>query len=71
MNPRYAAVLDIFALVSTYPTEARVLREATQVTALAYIRGEATASDVRLLLFLARDLGYASEELIEAHQSFL
>ena len=71
MNARYAAVLDIFALVATYPLEARVLREATQTTALAYVRGETTASELRLLLSLACDLGYASSELVEAHQQFL
>ncbi len=71
MNARYSAVLDIFALVATYPAEVRVLRDATQSTALSYVRGDATANDLRLLLSLARDLGYASHELIEAHQSFL
>lgn len=71
MNSRYNAVLDIFALVATYPKEASALRVATQKTAIAYARKKASKSELKLLLCLAKDLHYVEEDLHDLHTSFL
>jgi len=68
---RYNAVLDVYALTSLYPQEAAALRAATQLTALAYLRKRADKQELLVLLRLATDLGYISEELYTLHTKFL
>jgi hypothetical protein len=70
MDDRYAAVLDVFALVATYPREAHVLRMRTQREALLFLEGKPSTT-LLTLLQLALDLGYVDEALLSVHKTFL
>ncbi len=71
METRMRAVLDVVALIATYPPEGRVLAEYTIATAIEYLQRRATAQDVGTLLELARLLGYVSDDLVELHRKYL
>jgi hypothetical protein len=71
MDRRYQATLDIFSLISLYPEEASVLASQTVLAALRYIERQSDGNRVALLLRLARDLGYVSDELFKLHTQFL
>jgi hypothetical protein len=68
---RYAAILDIYALVATYPAEAEALVLITQLTALSYLQRKTHKRELVILLLLARDLGYITADAYELHIRFL
>lgn len=70
MNDRYAAVLDVYALVATYPCEAHALAIHTQREALLFLDGK-SSEKLLTLLQLALDLGYVDEELVNVHKTYL
>jgi hypothetical protein len=68
---RYDAVLDVYALLATYPAEASSLAVFTQHAALGYLKSAKQKRYLVLLLQLGRDLGYVEADLYETYTEFL
>ncbi|MDD9953168.1 MAG: hypothetical protein OXR66_02425 [Candidatus Woesearchaeota archaeon] len=66
MNKRmYAFLLDFMPLVEEITQENRMLGETLQYVGLQALLGECRFGKLRILLRLARDLGYTSPEIIQ------
>jgi hypothetical protein len=70
LTRKYRAVLDVYALIATYPTQAEVLASYTEYTALCYLQNKVQKRELITLLRLAKDLGYKSDELYQAHLQY-